>query len=138
MRGEALVFDGNDRIDEVRWEICQANQLALRAVWPVVGTELFGLEKHRTQAAAPRGLVDLFDRTLADAKHHITRGLRAGGMFESSQMGPDTTALPRILARRKRPTVRCFPVAKTHQRVTQARKLDIEPRVQDFWGGIDP
>ena len=52
MRFEALILDGNDRVDEVGREVFELNEFALLPIGSIVGAELFRFDQHRAQGAA--------------------------------------------------------------------------------------
>jgi hypothetical protein len=137
MRLEALILDGDDGIDEVRREVFEAHQFALRPIGSVVGAQLLRFDQHRTQGAASGQLENFFDETLANPKHDVACGLGSRRVLEGPKVDAHAMFLPRVLSLLNGPVAAGFPVSEPHEAAPQICEFHFQARVDDGRCGVD-
>ena len=138
MHLEALVLDGEDRVDQVRRQLLELHQLALLAVHAVERADRLRLEQHRAELAAARQLPDLLDQGAVEPQHHVARRLGARRMLEGLEVDAGAARAPGVLARLEPAGSRGLAEAQTRERPAQIDELPVQARIQDGRRREDP
>ena len=100
VREEALILDGEDRVDQVLRHTSHANQLPLLVIGSVVGTHQLRLQQQSTELAAGPGIAELLDGRPAESQDDVAGRLGTAGVIEGAAVQPDPPALPAEVSRR--------------------------------------
>ena len=128
---EALILDGEDRVDQVLRHISHANQLPLLVIGSVVGTHQLRLQQQRTELAAGLGIAELLDGRPAESQDDVAGRLGTAGVIEGAAVQPDPPALPAEVADGQGIAILDLPIAEAHQGCGEIDVLPVEAGIEN-------